>query len=924
VQKNRGKVVLLAIFAAGAGLLQASANSQSNQDTNQAIQNATCTPQTCAYLNVSLSAQARAADLVSRMTLEEKVSQTMDSAAAIPRLRVPAYGWANEGLHGVAFSGIATTFPQAIGLAATWDPALMQNVADAISTEGRAKYNDALRHGEHQRYTGITFWSPNINIFRDPRWGRGQETYGEDPYLVGQMAVAFVRGLQGEDAANVDPNYLKAVATPKHFAVHSGPEPLRHTFNVDVSPHDLEDTYLPAFRAAIVEGHAQSVMCAYSAVNGAPACASDLLLKDTLRNAWHFSGYVVSDCGAIRDVALGHHYAPDDVHGAADAMSAGDDLNCGNTFRSLVPAVEQGLLKEIDLDHSVIRLMTARIRLGMFDPPESVPFNRITMAEVDSPQHRQLALAAARESIVLLKNRAGTLPLASPHRIAVIGPTAEDIEDVEGNYNATAPNPVSPLAGIRKQFIRSSITYTAGSILVDGLPATVPSSALHPEAGSSRVGLRGEYFDNLTWSGQPKFVRDDQNISFDWNGASPAEGVTPNHFSVRWMGVLTPPGPGSYMFSFRGIVPAPNPQGPKAQTAVSAKPNADPRGNTCRIYIDGNLVVDTENGKPAGAVNFSDARPHAVRIEYRRTDETRVGPDRFVSFDWLPPTQPLLDEAVKEATDADAVIAFVGLSPDLEGEEMKVDVPGFAGGDRTSIDLPAAQERLLEALKTTGKPLIVVLASGSAVAMNWANEHADAVLEAWYGGEDAGTAIAETLAGGNNPSGRLPVTFYRDTNDLPPFTDYSMSNRTYRYFNGPVLYPFGYGLSYSSFRYERPALERASIAAGDSATVSVTVSNTSGRAGDEVAEVYVKAPVASADEHPHPFLAAFKRVHLAGHESKRIAIPIAARQLSRVDESGARRIAAGKYAVSAAGGQPASVQAVSAVLTVSGSKELAK
>ncbi len=879
----------------------------------QARPDAACTPRTCAYLDPSLSPEARATDLVGRMTLEEKVAQTMDRGqAAIPRLGVPKYAWNNEALHGVAFDGVATTFPQAIALAATWDPALMKQVSAAIAIEGRAKYNDSQRKGENDFYTGITFWAPNVNIFRDPRWGRGQETYGEDPYLASQMAVNFVQGLQGDD-----PKYLMAVATPKHFAVHSGPEPLRHTFNVDVSPHDLEDTYLPAFRAAVVEGHAQSVMCAYNAVDGTPACASDLLLKDVLRNSWHFQGYVVSDCDAVSDVAHGHHFTPDVMHAAAATILAGDDLNCGDSYRSLVSAVRQGLLKESDLDRSVIRLMTTRIRLGMFDPPDRVPFNRITLAEVDSPKNRQLALAAAKESIVLLKNRADVLPLQAPRRIAVVGPTAEIIEDVEGNYSATAPRPVLPLAGIRKQFNHSSVTYAAGSVLVDGLPSTVPSSALHQGGGSPQVGLRGEYFDNLTWSGQPNFVRNDPNISFDWNGASPAPGVPANHFSVRWTGILQPPGPGSYTFSFRGIIPA-----KKAQDTGSTNQKSEPVGNFCRIYIDGNLVVDTEDGKLAASLNFRDAKPHTLRIDYRRTEERRTGPNRHVSFDWLPPAQPLLDEAVNEARNADAIVAFVGLSPDLEGEEMKVDLDGFSGGDRTSIDLPAAQKRLLEALKTTGRPLIVVLTSGSALAVNWANQHADAVLEAWYGGEEAGTAIAETLAGENNPSGRLPVTFYRDTKDLPPFEDYSMQNRTYRYFNGQVLYPFGYGLSYSSFHYQRPELARASIAAGDSASICVTGTNTTRRAADEVAEVYVKAPDSPAGEHP--FLAAFQRVHLAAHQSRRITIPIAARQLSRVDESGNRKIVPGKYIVSIAGGQPAFAQGVTAVLTVEGLKELEK
>ena len=875
-----------------------------------AQQSAPCTAKTCAYLNPSLSATDRASDLVSRMTLDEKVSQTMDRAVAIPRLGVPGYGWCNEGLHGVAFYGVATTFPQAIGLAATWDTHLMKQVGDAISTEGRAKYNDALRRGDHGRYTGLTFWSPNINIVRDPRWGRGQETYGEDPYLTGRMGVAFIRGLQGND-----PRYLKAVATPKHFAVHNGPEPLRHKFNVDVSPHDLEDTYLPAFRAAIVEGHAESIMCAYNAIDKSPACASNLLLKDHLRDAWKFQGYVVSDCDAVGDIVGGHHFAPDNAHAAAVAMRAGDDLNCGSAYRSLVDAVHLGLLKESELDESLTRLFTARIRLGMFDPSSQVAFNKIPMSAVDSSAHRELALQATRESIVLLKNN-GVLPLRHAGRIAVVGPTAEIVQTVEGNYSATAPHPVLPLAGIRKQFSHSKVSYTAGSVLVDGLRATVPSTALHPSASSTATGLKGEYFDNLTFNGRPKLVRVDPNISFSWSQAAPADNFGATQFSVRWTGVIVPLGRGEYTFGFRGA-PVPSKKLPAATTANTL---ASPTASSCRIYLDGKLIVDTAAGIATANLTFTNTQPHAVRIEYVRTGDIRAGNDHYVSFDWLPPAQPMLDQALAAARSSDVIIAFIGLSPDLEGEEMNVHVDGFDGGDRTDINLPAAQEKLLEAMKTTGKPLVVVLTSGSAIAANWADRHASAVLEAWYGGEEAGTAIAETLAGDNNPSGRLPVTFYHSTKDLPAFEDYSMRNRTYRYFDGQVLYPFGYGLTYSRFKYERLTLSRPSIAAGDSFMASVLVRNSSAHAGDEVVEIYIQAPGAGRGEHP--FLAAFHHVHLAPGQTESIDIPIDARQLSRVNEAGLRKIADGNYTISAGGGQPRYSDDVRAALRVDGTKYL--
>jgi beta-glucosidase len=778
--------------------------------------------------------------------------------------------------------------------------------------KARAKYNEAQRQNDHGRYVGLTFWSPNVNIFRDPRWGRGQETYGEDPFLAGRMAVAFVQGLQG-----YDPHYLKVIATPKHFAVHSGPEPLRHGFNVDVSPHDLEDTYLPAFRAAIVEGKADSIMCAYNAVEKSPACANDLLLQRHLREDWKFHGYVVSDCDAIADVSRGHHFAADDAHASAVSLRAGTDLDCGATYKQLGEAVREGLVQEKELDTAVVRLFTARFRLGMFDPAENVPFSNIAMTEVDSPSHRRLALRAARESIVLLQNREGLLPLKSPKRIVVIGPTAELQQSIEGNYTATAPHPVLPLDGIEKQFRGSQVSFAPGSVLAEGLRTPIPSSAFRVKGSSPITGLRAEYFDNLTFAGAPKLARIDRNINFNWGQVGPARGFDSKRFSVRWSGTLVPPGAGTYTLAFRGA-PAP------VSTRVSAV--VDPTGenvgppppsSSLKVYLDGQIILDTANDMLTSAQTFSDTQEHALRIEY--VHAAAVG---YFSFEWLPPAEPMLDQAVAAARISDLVVAFVGLSPDLEGEQMKVRVDGFNGGDRTDIGLPAVQERLLEAVKATGKPLVVVLTSGSAIAANWADQHADAMLEVWYDGEETGTAIAETLAGVNNPSGRLPITFYRDLKDLPPFQDYSMRNRTYRYFDGPVLYPFGYGLSYSSFEYRKPLLSSDAIAAGKSFTASVSVRNASPLAGDEVVELYVRAPHDAGEEHPS--LAGFQRVHLAGGETKHIAISVDARQLSRVDEAGARHIAQGEYTISVGGGQPQYSLAASITLRVVGTTDTKK
>jgi len=873
-----------------------------------------CTPATCSYLNPALAPEARAKDLVGRMTLEEKVSQTLDQAVAIPRLGVAQYGWWNEALHGVARYGSATMFPQAIGMAATWDSDLIHRIGGVISVEARAKYNDAISHGLHERYGGLTFWSPNINIFRDPRWGRGQETYGEDPFLTARTGVAFVRGLQGDD-----PHYLALVATPKHFAVHSGPETSRHSFNVDPSPHDLEDTYLPAFRATIMEAKADSTMCAYNAVNGKPACASDLLLQDRLRSAWKFNGYVVSDCDAISDVNRGHHFVTDDAQAAAVSVKAGTDLDCGRAYSALVDAVHRNLLTTQELDAALVRLFTARMKLGMFDPPERVPFSKLTIADNATPAHAAVALEAARKSIVLLSNKHNMLPLKSGGHIAVVGPTAELIQVLEGNYNGTVLNPMAPLAGIRKQFGADKVTYSAGSTLADGFMSPIPSSVLHPAAASAENGLRGEYFDNTDFRGQPRVVRVDPLIDFDWDHISPAQELPKLGWSVRWSGVITPPGPGHYAFSFRiGRPPRP------ARNAAAMDPTgeggvggavASAAPHLLRIFLDDKQVFDLDEGKPNFEADFSDTRPHTLRIEYVRTFY-----DRNVAAQWIPPAQPLLDEAVNSVKQADAVVAFVGLSPDLEGEEMSVRVAGFNGGDRTDIDLPQVQQNLLKALKATGKPLVVVLTTGSALAADWAKENADAVLEAWYSGQAGGQAIAETLAGSNNPSGRLPITFYRDVKDLPPFTDYSMKNRTYRYFNGAVLYPFGYGLSYTTFAYRDGRPSAPAIAAGSPVKASVEVRNSGAVAGDEVVELYVAAPGDEGVEHPS--LAGFTRVHLGPGQAQRVSLDVDPRWLSRVDAQGERHVNAGEYTLWLGGGQPGKAAGTEVKVRVNGSVTL--
>jgi beta-glucosidase len=838
------------------------------------------------FRNPELPPEKRAADLVARLTLEEKVLQMQNSAPAIPRLGIPAYDWWNEALHGVARAGKATVFPQAIGLAATWDTDLMHQVADTISTEARAKYNEAQRHDDHSRYHGLTFWSPNINIFRDPRWGRGQETYGEDPFLTSRMAVAFIQGMQGND-----PHYLKTVATPKHFAVHSGPESTRHSFNVHPSNRDLEETYLPAFRVSVIEGGADSVMCAYNRMNGEPACANTSLLQDHLRTAWKFQGYVVSDCGAIYDILHGHKYKPTMAEAAALTLKAGTDLTCGDEFETLPEAVKRGLVTEKEIDQSLQRLFVARMRLGMFDLPERVPYAAIPYSENDSPGHRQLALQTARESIVLLKNEKNILPLnENVRRIAVIGPAADDPDTMLANYHGTSSHIVTPLEGMRKEFEgKAQIRFALGSTFSIGLKALVSDAVLFTSSvnsPSSQPGLRAEYFPNQNFQGQPALSRIEPRIYLQREMQDPdIELKLPyDGYSVRWTGTLHAPMTGDYKIG-----------------AVRVHCEDCPTEDSAQIYLDERLVVD-DNSKPSGhatqeaSVHLEEGRQYSLRVEYRQT-RGGVG----MQLIWQPSAAPLLDEAVKAVKESDVAVAFLGLNSQLEGEQLQIEIPGFSGGDRTSLDLPEPQEKLLEAAIRTGKPVIVVLVSGSAIAVNVAQQHAPAILEAWYGGEEGGTAIAQTLNGENNPSGRLPVTFYRSVMDLPAFDDYTMRGRTYRYFTGEPLYAFGYGLSYAKFRYSDLNVKRDEK--DDTLLhISAKVENISKLEGDEVAQLYISHESNDAEDSIRE-LRGFKRVHLVPGASQVVEFNLDTKTLNpfaKANETEAKR----RLRVSVGGGQP--------------------
>jgi len=817
------------------------------------------------YLDQSLPFETRARDLVSRMTLEEKVAQMNDVAPAIPRLGVPEYNWWNEALHGVARSGLATVFPQAIGLAATWNDSLMLRVATAISDEARAKYHDYIRHDSHQRYQGLTYWSPNINLFRDPRWGRGQETYGEDPFLTGTMAVQFIRGMQGDD-----PKYLKTVSTVKHFAVHSGPEPERHTFDAVVSERDLRESYLPHFEMGIKEGGAYSLMCAYNSIDGKPACASDMLLRDILRDEWKFSGYVVSDCGALDDIHRRHKYAATPAEAAADAVKAGTDLECSITSSnssqtytpSLPEAVRRGLVSEAQIDTSVYRLFLARFKLGMFDDQSKVRWASVPITDLDSPVHHALALNTAHQSIVLLKNERNTLPLskAALRTVAVIGPNADQWRMLLGNYNGNPSDAITPLRGIREALPNARVLYAVGSDLADGFPVldVVPTRVLTSRDGAP--GLTGEYFRTHTIEGAPLFSRVDSTLDVNWRDGAPRADMNADDFSVRWTGMLRAPATGTYRLGLIGTV-------------------------RFRLYLDDSLVArsvypshDGEFPDPrlvqAPPITLQAGQSHRIRVE---AEETYGLAD--LQLLWSPPHDALEADALDAARQADAVVLALGLTARLEGEEMSVQIPGFRGGDRTSLDLPAAQEHLMERIVALGKPTVLVLMSGSAVAVNWAQEHVPAIVEAWYPGQASGTAIADVLFGDYNPAGRLPVTFYKSVNDLPPFDDYKMAGRTYRFFNGTPLYPFGFGLSYTTFAYKNIRTSAESMAKDGSVSVSVDVTNTGTRAGDEVVQLYVKHD-GSAVERPKEDLRGYSRVPLAPGETKTVTFSVGVKSLA--------------------------------------------
>ena len=828
------------------------------------------------YKNTALPFEQRVEDLVSRMTLEEKVSQLSYESAEIARLGIPEYNWWNECLHGVGRAGIATVFPQAIGMAAMWDNKEMFEIASAVSDEARAKHHDFIKQNKRGIYQGLTYWTPNINIFRDPRWGRGMETYGEDPFLTGELGVAYIKGLQGDD-----PKYLKLVATAKHFAVHSGPEALRHSFDVTPEQYDFIETYTPQFKKVVQEAGVYSVMCAYNRYNGLPCCGNKDL-ENLLRKDWGFEGYIVSDCWAVRDFyeENAHEIVNTKAEAAAMSVQAGTDLNCGDSYPALIEAVEKEYILESEIDIALKRILLARMKLGMFDPESEVPFASIPLSIVDSKEHQKLALDAARKSIVLLRNEGNLLPFNKEMRnIAVIGPNADDLEVLLGNYNGYSSSPKTPLTGIKEKLPNANVVYAQGCALAEGMPqlTAIPGEVLFVDSAKTATGLKGEYFNNTELEGQPTMVRNDNTIDFEWWANGPGGNIDGNTFSVRWSGVIVPKVTGEYALGGEGF-------------------------SGFNLWIDDNEFIQFKDvhhpRKQYEYIRLEAGRTYNLRLEYVQ-NKTEYALMRLL---WQEPGKNLKEDAIQLAQNSDLVILCMGLSPLLEGEEMKVKVKGFAKGDREDIQLPETQTELIKAIHKLGKPTVLVLLNGSALAFNWEAENIPAIIEAWYPGQAGGTAIADVIFGDYNPSGRLPVTFYSSIDQLPPFDDYRMEGRTYRYFKGIPLYEFGYGLSYTTFEYS-DLIVPEEIMAGEDLPISVKITNVGKMAGEEVVQLYISHPNIDF-KVPVRTLKGFERVSLDSGESMIVNFTLTPDAIAILNQKNNYVITGEALSISVGGKQP--------------------
>ncbi len=798
------------------------------------------------FQDPDLPMEERIDDLLSHLTVEEKIQQMMNKTPAIERLGIPEYDWWNEALHGVARAGRATVFPQSIAMAATFDEAALLQTFTMVSDEARAKYHQYQKDKEYDRYKGLTFWTPNINIFRDPRWGRGMETYGEDPYLTERMGLAVVRGLQGDD-----PNYFKTHACAKHYAVHSGPEWNRHEYNAEAAPRDLWTTYLPAFEALVKEGKVQEVMCAYNRFEGQPCCTSDKLLIDILRNSWGYEDIILSDCGAIddfwrKDTRTPRHETHENAASAsADAVRHGTDLECGGSYRALKKALEEGQITEADLDVSLRRLFRGRFELGMFDPDDRVPFARIPYSVVESPEHVSQALEMARKSIVLLKNKEHTLPLdKSTKKIAVVGPNAADSVMLWANYNGFPSHTVTILDGIRAKVPNAEVVYelgcnhTANDLLKD------LGNCITSDAGP---GFAAAYYNNIAFEGEPVYQGLTKGLHFTTGGNTQfAPNVNLTNFTSRYTGVFESPVAGEVEFNLSG-------------------------NDGIRLLLEGDTLVNVwGNEYGAGKTHKFQAekgKKYAVTIEYMQ----KLG-DASLNFTVGVRTPVNFAETASKVKDADVIVFVGGISPRLEGEEMPVDAEGFRKGDRTNIELPNIQKEMIKELEATGKPIVYVVCTGSALALNWEEANVDAIVNAWYGGQEAGTAVADVLFGDYNPAGRLPVTFYTSVDQLPDFEDYSMKGRTYRYMTQQPLYPFGYGLSYTTFAYQNAKLSSDKVAKDQPVTLTLEVANTGKMDGDEVVQIYIKH--SNDPDGPLKAMKAFKRVNVKAGSTQSVTFTL--------------------------------------------------
>jgi len=830
------------------------------------------------YLNSKISTDERVSDLVAKLTLDQKIKLLQYKGTPIKTkdLDIPAYNWWNECLHGVARAGRATVFPQAIGLAATWEPPFIQKVSSAIADEARAKYDYFSSRDKRGMYQGLNFWTPNINIFRDPRWGRGMETYGEDPYLTGTIATSFIKGLQGND-----PKYFKTIATVKHFAVHSGPENSRHRFNAEVSDRDFFETYTPAFKMAVQDAKAYSLMCAYNSFRGEPCCGSSYLLVDILRKRWGFNGFIVTDCGAVDDFFKKgtHEVVPTAAEASALAIKAGVDLECGDVFMALDKAIEEKLITEAELDVAVKRLFTARFKLGMFDKAADNLFGNIPYSVVESDKHQKLALDAARKSIVLLKNNNNLLPLNKNLKtVAVIGPNANNEEVMLANYNGFPTEIITPLKGIIKKMPDAKILYAKGSAHAEGAPSLdiISSQYFFQDPNGLKAGLIATYYGDSTLKNKPLFTRIDSAINFNWMDNPPTKNMDDENFGVSWSGFIKVPETGKIDFNMFG-------------------------SQQFELLIDGKRLLFRSSiyspGYESDSLNLKKGDYHKIDIKY-----SSRGPNPQLKLSWNLPNQNLKEEALNIAKQADVVIMCVGLSPRLEGEEMDVKLDGFEGGDRTKIEIPKIQQDLIKEINALGKPVVLVLINGGALGLKWESENIPAIVEAWYGGQKGGAAIADVLFGDYNPSGRLPVTFYASVDDLPAFDNYNMEGRTYKYFKGEPVYKFGYGLSYTKFSY-RKLLINKSNAINAVISLKVDVQNIGEKDGEEVVQIYVK----NLDTNtigPLLALKAFQKISLKAGEKKTVIFNLKESDFSTIEENGDEMLNEGKFEVFVGGGQP--------------------